>query len=208
MTVSVHDHISQKMKRIIKINYKGGISANQDKANCLSTESFHSDMDLICVAQRGRTYKGGTKQKLESAPEEGKTNCLTTVTKDNLILQRPRGANKGGLHTDKSPTLSANAQEQNNLVVAMKDDSIMQINPSHESGGTQPYQQNRVYDTGGQAPALMSGHGGRTFNVLTGGGRKFGKNTEINTDRMRAPANRSRLVQMGRIRDAAIQNAG
>lgn len=172
MTVSVHDHISQKMKRIIKINYKGGISANQDKANCLSTESFHSDMDLICVAQRGRTYKGGTKQKLESAPEEGKTNCLTTVTKDNLILQRPRGANKGGLHTDKSPTLSANAQEQNNLVVAMKDDSIMQINPSHESGGTQPYQQNRVYDTGGQAPALMSGHGGRTFNVLTGGGAK------------------------------------
>lgn len=190
------------------MNYKGGISANQDKANCLSTESFHSDMDLICVAQRGRAYKGGTKQKLESAPEEGKTNCLTTVTKDNLILQRPRGANKGGLHTDKSPTLSANAWEQNNLVVAMKEDSIIQVNPSRESGGTQPYQQNRVYDTDGLAPALMNGHGGRTFNVLTGGGRKFGKNTEINPDRMRTPANRSRLVQMGRIRDAAIQNAG
>lgn len=89
-----------------------------------------------------------------------------------LTAQDGVGIQKGGLHTDKSPTLSANAQEQNNLVVAMKDDSIMQINPSHESGGTQPYQQNRVYDTGGQAPALMSGHGGRTFNVLTGGGAK------------------------------------
>lgn len=151
------------------MNYKGGISANQDKANCLSTESFHSDMDLICVAQRGRAYQGEVRQKLESAPEEGKTNCLTTVAKDNLILQRPRGANKGGLHICKSPTLSANAWEQNNLIVTTKEDNIVQINSSRESGGTQPYQQNRVYDTDGQAPALMNGHGGRTFNVLTGG---------------------------------------
>gem|GEM_PF-5318712 len=92
-------------------------------------------MDLICVAQRGRTYRG-EQPKLESAPEVGKTNCLTTVAKDNLILQRPHGANKGGLHTDKSPTLSANAWEQNNLVVTMKEDSVRQLNPSRESGGT------------------------------------------------------------------------
>ncbi|WP_148096819.1 DNA cytosine methyltransferase [Prevotella sp. OH937_COT-195] len=124
-------------------------------------------MDLICVAQRGRTYRG-EQPKLESAPEVGKTNCLTTVAKDNLILQRPRGANKGGLHTDKSPTLSVNAWEQNNLVVTMKEDSVRQLNPSRESGGTQPYQQNRVYDTDGQAPALMNGHGGRTISILAG----------------------------------------
>lgn len=85
---------------------------------------------------------------------------------DKLMLQRPRGANKGGLHTDKSTTLAANAWEQNNLVVTMKGDSVRQLNPSRESGGTQPYQQNRVYNTDGQAPALMNGHGGRTINVL------------------------------------------
>ena len=51
----------------------------------------------------------------------------------------------------------------------MKGDSVRQLNPSRESGGTQPYQQNRVYDTDGQAPALMNGHGGRTINVLVGG---------------------------------------
>ena len=103
------------------MDYKGRISPNQGKANCLSTKSYQSDMDLICVAQRGRAYQG-EPPKLEPAPEVGKTNCLTTVAKDNLILQRPRGTNKGGLHTDKSPTLSANAWEQNNLVVTMKED--------------------------------------------------------------------------------------
>lgn len=32
------------------------------------------------------------------------------------IIQRPRGNNKGGTFTDKSPTLSANGWEQNNIL--------------------------------------------------------------------------------------------
>lgn len=158
------------MEEYLKISYKGTVSANQAKANCISTEGFHSDMDLICVAQRGRANEDeNVIQQLEPAPEAGKTNCLTTVTKDNLILQRPRGANKGGLHDNKSPTLSANSWEHNNLVVTRRKENIRQLNPSKESGGTQPYQQNRVYDSEGQAPALMNGHGGQTINVMTGG---------------------------------------
>jgi DNA (cytosine-5)-methyltransferase 3A len=58
----------------------------------------------------------------------GKTNCLTSVAKDNLILQ---------------------------------------INPSKESGGNQPYQQNRIYDINGQMPALNAELGGR--NNITDG---------------------------------------
>lgn len=139
------------------MDYKGRISPNKDKANCLSTKNYHGDMDLICVAQRGRNYGGGTMQQLETAPDPNKTNCLTTVAKDNLILQRPRGANKGGVHIDKSPTLSANAWEQNNLVIEMKEESVKQINTS------------RVYDTDEQATELMENHGGRTINVLVEG---------------------------------------
>lgn len=33
---------------------------------------------------------------------------------------------------------------------------VMQINPSLESGGKQPYQQNRIYDEKGIAPALCA----------------------------------------------------
>lgn len=80
--------------------------------------------DLVCVAMRGRnpenpsdrTTGAPTEQRLEPNTT-GKTNCLTSVQKDNLVLQ---------------------------------------INPSTESGGKQPYQQNRVYDTEGISPALCA----------------------------------------------------
>lgn len=84
-------------------------------------------------------------------------------------MQRPRGKNKGAINTEKSPTLSANSWQQNNLLVSKPKDGIRQINPSRESGGTQPYQQNRVYAADGKSPALMNGHGGQTINALVGG---------------------------------------
>lgn len=79
------------------------------------------------------------------------------------IIQRPRGNNKGGTFSDKSPTLSANAWEQNNLVVKRK---VRQVNPSAESGGRQPYQQNRVYCADGIMPSLCSAHAGHAPMVL------------------------------------------
>ena len=36
------------------------------------------------------------------------------------------------------------------------DNYIVQLNPSKESGGKQPYQQNRVYYDGGKLPASMT----------------------------------------------------
>ena len=83
------------------------------------------------------------------------------------IYQRPRGENKGGFIEGKAPTLTANAWEQNNLVVERN--GVRQLNQSKESAGQQPYQQNRIYDTEGKSPALMHGHAGNTINVFGGG---------------------------------------
>lgn len=82
------------------------------------------------------------------------------------IYQRPRGENKGGFIEGKAPTLTANAWEQNNLVV--KRNGVRQLNQSKESAGQQPYQQNRIYDTEGKSPALMHEHAGNTINVFGG----------------------------------------
>jgi DNA (cytosine-5)-methyltransferase 3A len=71
------------------------------------------------VASRGRNSENSaiqTEQQLEPR-FDGKTNTLTSVQKDNLV---------------------------------------MQINPSTQSGGKQPYQQNRVYDSNGISPALCA----------------------------------------------------
>lgn len=121
--------------------------------------------DLVCVAQRGHEYRGEPAHFIPCTTE-GKTKSITTVQKDNLILQRPHGKNNGAVYADKAPTLTSNSWQQNNHVT---DGRIRQLNPSRESGGTQPYQQNRVYDPEGQAPALMNGHGGQTINALVGG---------------------------------------
>ena len=88
---------------------------------------------------------------------DGNSKCNTILSryykdgKEQLILQLGRGFNKGGLHQDKTPTLTKNSWEQNNLVI--------QLNQSKESGGKQPYQQNRVYADYGKSPCLDTDSG-------------------------------------------------
>lgn len=120
----------------IKVDTNLKQSKNQDKANYFTaggnSGGLHSDMTLI-VASRGRNPENQksrqvgieTEQQLEPR-NDGKINCLTSVQKDNLV---------------------------------------MQVNPSKESGGKQPYQQNRIYDAEGIMPALTAELGGRN-NVL------------------------------------------
>ena len=97
------------------------VKANQDKANCFTaggnSGGLHSDMDLICVASRGRQDESGRWIQEYEPNNTGKTNTITSVQKDNLV---------------------------------------MQLNPSTESGGKQPYQQNMIYDTNGISPALCA----------------------------------------------------
>lgn len=121
--------------------------------------------DIVCVAMRGRYNQadGRNKQQLE-ARHDGKTNTITTVQKDNFILQRSRGNNVGAVYIDKTPTLTSNAWEQNNLVCSR---TVKQINPSVESNGRQPYQQNRVYAADGISPALCSSRRGQSPFVIT-----------------------------------------
>lgn len=97
-------------------------------------------------------------------PYRRKTNTLTTVQKDNLILQLPHGFNAGGIFRDKAPTVTSSRYEANNIVQSRE---VIQLNPDTESGGKQPYQQNRVYSADGITPALCSAHAGHAPAVLT-----------------------------------------
>lgn len=150
--------------QFIKLDIEDKVSKNQNKASCFTAGAhsggYHSDMDLICVAMRGRE---DGKQHLEPQ-STGKTNCLTSVQKDNLILQRARGANTGGIFEGKTPTLSTCAWEQNNLLCTKE---VIQLNPSTDSGGVQPYQQDRIYDVNGISPALLAGMNSGTHAILT-----------------------------------------
>ena len=99
------------------------ISESDEKANTVLQRYYKDCKDnALCVAQRGRE----NGQQLEPR-NDGKTNRLTSVQKDNLIIQRARGANKGGLFQDKCPTLTSNSFQHNNHV--LKDFRIRRLTP-------------------------------------------------------------------------------
>lgn len=73
------------------------------------------------------------------------------------------------IHRNKSITISTRVsasncthvcEKTNCLTSVQKDNLVMQLNPSKESGGKQPYQQNGIYDPDGIMPALMTEYRG------------------------------------------------
>lgn len=74
-----------------------------DKSNCITSRMHKMGVDdNYIVASRGRNPENpksresglNTEQMLEPRTD-GKTNCLTTVQKDNLVLQIPEATKKG-----------------------------------------------------------------------------------------------------------------
>ena len=63
---------------------------------------------------------------------------------------------------NNSPTICARAREDGS-----GQPIVMQLNPSLESGGKQPYQQNRIYDSNGLCPALNEGQQAWGGNLVT-----------------------------------------
>jgi DNA-cytosine methyltransferase len=112
---------------IVAINANN--SQSQDKSSALLSR-YHKGAanfgsDTFIAASRGRnpenpkSRKSGLETEQQLEPRyDGKTNTITSVQKDNLV---------------------------------------MQLNGSTESGGKQPFQQNRIYSTDGIAPALCEG---------------------------------------------------
>lgn len=134
-------YLSDKMLKGILRTSKGDnfkhIFDENEKAPTIDTRvGASTHFSPYIVASRGRnpenpkSRKSGleTEQMLEPR-FDGKTNCITSVQKDNLV---------------------------------------MQLNGSTESGGVQPYQQNRVYDTNGISPALMAQMSCGTHAILEG----------------------------------------
>lgn len=104
---------------------------NPDKALTQTARQYASwnGTYVTGCAQRGRCLVDGkradntvasmtglTEQRLELR-NDGKSNCLSTVQKDSLvvsIIQKPLGFNNGDTFTDKSLTLTSNSWQDNN----------------------------------------------------------------------------------------------
>jgi len=111
----------------------------------------HREPKVVAGAFRGRYYKDGvrqdqfgsvagkTKQMLELRKDE-KTNTVTTVQKDNVVVT----FSEDRINKFKE-TLKDNPQPSANGIIQLN-------NPSHSSG--------RVYSPDGKSPTLMAGNSG------------------------------------------------
>jgi DNA (cytosine-5)-methyltransferase 3A len=148
-----------------KIDKKGNCKSNQDKASCFTaggnSGGNHSDMDLVCIPCDYR-HSEGIRFKAD-----GKTGTLLSRARNDescgqmvCVAMRGRNPENPSDRTTGSPTEQRieprTDGKTNTLTTVQKDNLIMQLNTSKESGGNQPYQQNRVYDINGIVPALLA----------------------------------------------------
>lgn len=115
--------------------------------------------DIIKINLHGQIKRDQTKASCLTVGGHGCGNHSDI----DIILQRPRGNKALTAYADKSPALTASAWEHNNLLCRR---TVRQLNPTTESNGKQPYQQNRVYSPDGIAPALCSSRCGQSPIVL------------------------------------------
>lgn len=127
--------ISRSRQEFIKVGINGNLKADQNKSYCFTagahSSGYHSDMDLICFAIRGR--KDGN-QHLEPQ-STGKTNCLTSVQKDNMVLSGTIRS-FGGKHfreikSGKSACITARARNDGDCLPSVLEDfRIRRLTPT------------------------------------------------------------------------------
>lgn len=121
------------------------------KSECLLA-TMHKQMQGFCVAMRGREDAVLSPKRTEygkSVRKQYETGEIIEKRK-NIQQLEPRTDGK-----------------TNTITSVQKDNLVIQINPSLESGWKQPYQQNRVYDTNGISPASMAQMSSGTHAIKT-----------------------------------------
>jgi DNA (cytosine-5)-methyltransferase 3A len=171
----------------IKVDTNLQASKNQDKANCFTaggnSGGLHSDMTLICIDTNGRMDDKKTGTLIASyskGPDNHSSRPFIMESKNSdqdnneeAFIVASRGRNpenpksrKSGLETEQQLEPRKDGKT-NCLTSVQKDNLVMQLNPSTESNGCQPYQQNRVYDANGISPALMAQMSSGTHAIKT-----------------------------------------
>ena len=160
----LEDNVDEKFylsKKMIDGFYKDG-----------NKKTHSSNSEVITHSLYGRTSKNGNGGSGHLTREDGLSYCVDTGNFQavELVMGAIRGRYKDD--TDKKETeqrLELNSQEYTNTLTSVqKDNVVVQVNPSKESGGIQPYQQNRIYDIDGVSPALMANLSGeRSHNINT-----------------------------------------
>lgn len=118
-------------ENLIATNFQGNNIANTLRSGGKGSLTDKHNWDMVKVSS-------ATKSGYEEATEG-----------DSINLSMPNSkTRRGRVGKGVAQTLDAQCNQ-----------AVIQVNPSTESGGKQPYQQNRVYDANGLSPCLDQGAG-------------------------------------------------
>lgn len=109
---------------------------------------IHSDMTLI-VAQRGRNAENGKEGFLEEQVLDLENKSTGRMSEAHELIMK-------SINNEKSTCIDSSYYKGFGIVNGKCRQVVVQLNPSKESHGQQPYQQNRVYSIDGKNPALCS----------------------------------------------------
>ena len=138
-----------------KIFLRDIIEANQFKYGVNINEKY----GLKGLCKKDGKSKSLTASMYKGYGNDGKAHSLTSVDKDAMVMfQLPRGKNKGGIHTDKAPTMTANSWEYNNLLFDTPE-RIGNVGNSKSQG-------NRVYSVRGKSVSLSANGGGKGLRLV------------------------------------------
>jgi len=142
--------LSKKNKQDNGFTFKPKIK--EDTGNCVTARCFKMGADDNYIKVKSATSKG-----YEIATDEDSINFTHPDSKTR----------RGRVGRGVAQTLDT-ACNQAVITAVQKDNMVIQLNQSKESGGAQPYQQNRVFDKNGISPAILANLGGdRNHNINT-----------------------------------------
>lgn len=97
---------------------------------------------------------GNQKSSCLTATAQAKQNLSTDYIVHNMMPRSSKSGKGGSGHLSRSDGRTYCLDTGSTNAIEFK--KVIQINESLESGGKQPYQQNRIYDTNGISPALCA----------------------------------------------------
>ena len=165
-------HCKKKKAEGCGFNFEPVVGDSKGKSLTTRNGSRPDDNFIKCVAMRGRNNQNDEIEQQLEFRNDGKTNTLTSVQKDNLIqigniYDNEHNSVAGRVYTDQGKSVTLSAQgggggAKTGLYAIKRE--VIQLNQSTESQGVQPFQQNRVYDIDGIMTTLDTDSGRK--NIL------------------------------------------
>jgi DNA (cytosine-5)-methyltransferase 1 len=137
--ITFEEKLSGEIANLNKGGQKGSVyDSNSNAMSCLSATDYKQPKQILIKSATSKGYEEAT---------EG----------DSINFSVPNSeTRRGRVGKGVAQTLDTQCNQ-----------GVIQLNPSKESGGKQPYQQNRIYDSNALCPALNAGQQTWGGNIVT-----------------------------------------